>query len=131
LLVVAAGDLEDVALELITNAVAWNLGAHSTYIVRIHPSSLFPFESVAFVPLVHENTQLSLIFNFNKLLAAIGRLLWRSVDLFSRCGKFRGTENVRRKCSIDQNTLAYILDCINKCMCTHQLHLDGGTGSRR
>lgn len=40
LLVVAASDLEDVALELITNAVAWNLGAHSVGIVRICPSSL-------------------------------------------------------------------------------------------
>jgi len=52
LLVVATGDLEDVALELITNAVAWDLSAHS---------------------LVHEYTQLSLIFDLNKLLAAIGR----------------------------------------------------------
>ena len=37
------------------------------------------------VPLVHENTQLSLIFDFNKLLAAIGRLLWLSVDAISPC----------------------------------------------
>jgi hypothetical protein len=29
LLVVSTGDSEDVALELITNAVTWNLGAHS------------------------------------------------------------------------------------------------------
>lgn len=52
LLVVATGDLEDVALELITNAIAWDLSAHS---------------------LIHENTQLSLVFDLNKLLAAIGR----------------------------------------------------------
>lgn len=52
LLVVATRDLEDVALELITNAVTWDLSAH---------------------PLVHKNTQLPLIFDLNKLLAAIGR----------------------------------------------------------
>lgn len=44
LLVVATGDLEDVALELIANTVAWNLGAHSVDCVRIRPSSL-PFGS--------------------------------------------------------------------------------------
>lgn len=37
LLVVAAGDLEDVAFELITNAIAWNLGAHSDDLVRNRP----------------------------------------------------------------------------------------------
>jgi len=52
LLVVATGDLEDVTLELITNAVTWNLCTHS---------------------LVHEYSQLSLILNLDQLLAAIGR----------------------------------------------------------
>ena len=53
LLVVASGDLEDVSLELVSNAVTWDLGAHS---------------------LVHEDTELTLIFDFDKLLTAIGRL---------------------------------------------------------
>jgi hypothetical protein len=53
LLVVASGDLEDVSLELISNAVTWDLSAHS---------------------LVHEDTELALIFDFDELLAAIGRL---------------------------------------------------------
>jgi len=53
LLVVAAGDLEDVSLEFIANRVAWNLSAHS---------------------LLHEDSQLALILNLNQLLAAIGRV---------------------------------------------------------
>jgi len=53
LLVVAAGDLEDVALELVANRVARNLCAHS---------------------LLHEDTQLSLIFDLDQLLAAVRRL---------------------------------------------------------
>jgi len=52
LLVVAAGDLEDVALEFVANAVTWDLCAHS---------------------LIHKYTQFSLIFDLNQLLAAIGR----------------------------------------------------------
>jgi len=52
LLVVAAGDLEDVALELIANGVARNLCTHS---------------------LVDEDTELSLIFDLDQLLAAIRR----------------------------------------------------------
>ena len=35
LLVVATGDAEDVALELITNAVTWDLGAHSVMVVSV------------------------------------------------------------------------------------------------
>jgi len=53
LLVVATSNLEDVALEFITNGVAWDLGAHS---------------------LLHEHSQLALILNLNQLLAAIGRV---------------------------------------------------------
>jgi len=52
LLVVAAGNLEDIALEFVANSVTWDLCAHS---------------------LIHKYTQLSLIFNLNQLLAAIGR----------------------------------------------------------
>jgi len=52
LLVVAASDLENVALEFIAHRVAGNLGAH---------------------PLVNENAELSIIFHVNELLAAIGR----------------------------------------------------------
>jgi len=52
LLVVSAGDLENVALELVANTVAWNFGTHS---------------------LVHEHAQLPFIFNVDELLAAIGR----------------------------------------------------------
>jgi hypothetical protein len=33
LLVVASGDLEDVALELVSNTVTWNFGTHTPTIV--------------------------------------------------------------------------------------------------
>ena len=73
LLVVAAGDLEDVALEFVTNAVARNLCTHSVdSSVAFSKSKSSP--NGPFVPLIHENTQLSLIINLNQLLAAIGRL---------------------------------------------------------
>jgi len=52
LLVVASGDLEDVALELVTDRVAGNLSAHT---------------------LVHENTESALVVDLDHLLAAIGR----------------------------------------------------------
>lgn len=51
LLVVASGDLEDVALELITNRVSWDFLTHAA---------------------VHEDTELALIFDFNQLLRAVG-----------------------------------------------------------
>jgi len=50
LLVVATSDLEDVALELITNGITWDLGTHA---------------------LVHEDSQLALIFDFNELLRSV------------------------------------------------------------
>jgi hypothetical protein len=69
LLVVAAGDLEDVALELVANRVARNFCAHSVIV------SCCAFEAEElFVPLLHEDTQLSLIFDLDQLLAAVRRL---------------------------------------------------------
>jgi hypothetical protein len=53
LLVVASGDAEDVALELIANGIAGNLSTHA---------------------LLHEDTELALILNLDELLAAIGRV---------------------------------------------------------
>jgi hypothetical protein len=53
LLVVASGDAEDVALELIANGVTGNLSTHA---------------------LLHEDTELALILNLDELLAAIGRV---------------------------------------------------------
>lgn len=53
LLVVASGDLEDVALELISNGVTWDLSAHA---------------------LLHEDAELALVLNLDHLLAAIGRV---------------------------------------------------------
>ncbi len=53
LLVVAARDAEDVALELVADAVAGHLGAHAA---------------------VHEHAQLALIVNVDKLLRAVGRV---------------------------------------------------------
>lgn len=53
LLVVASGDLEDVALELISNRITWDLSAHA---------------------LLHEDAELALVLNLDHLLAAIGRL---------------------------------------------------------
>ena len=70
LLVVASGDLEDVTLELVANAVTWNLCTHSA---KLSGSTLESSEDQN-QPLVHEYSQLFLIFNLNKLLAAIGRL---------------------------------------------------------
>jgi len=52
LLVVASSDLENVTLELVANRITRHFSTHS---------------------LVHKHTQLSLIFNLNQLLAAIGR----------------------------------------------------------
>lgn len=51
LLVVASGDLEDVSLELISNAVTRDLLSHT---------------------LLHENTETTLIIDINELLGAIG-----------------------------------------------------------
>lgn len=56
LLVVSSGDLEDVALELITNGVTWDLSTHA---------------------LLHEDAELALVLNLDHLLAAIGRLIIR------------------------------------------------------
>jgi hypothetical protein len=78
LLVVAAGDSEDVALEFISNAITWDLCAHSVGIISI--SSLCPSSSPR-VPLVHEDTQLLLIFNLDQLLAAVGRLFFAMLVL--------------------------------------------------
>jgi len=50
LLVIASGDLEDVSLEFIADAVTWDLSAHT---------------------LLHEGTELSLIFDLNQLLRPI------------------------------------------------------------
>lgn len=69
LLVVAAGDLEDVALEFVADAVARNLCTHSVIISCCHFDAEEPF-----LPLVHKHSQFSLIFNLDQLLAAIGRL---------------------------------------------------------
>jgi hypothetical protein len=51
LLVVATGNLEDVALELVADGVAWDFLTHAA---------------------VHEDTELALIFDFNQLLRAVG-----------------------------------------------------------
>ena len=53
LFVVAAGDSEDVALELVANAVSRHLGAHAA---------------------VHEDAKLALFFDLDKLLCPIGRV---------------------------------------------------------
>lgn len=53
LLVVATSDLEDVALELIANTVAWDFLAHAA---------------------VHEDAQLALVVDLDQLLRAIGRV---------------------------------------------------------
>lgn len=52
LLVVAAGDLEDVALELVADAVAGHFGPH---------------------PAVHEHPELALVFDFDQFLRPVGR----------------------------------------------------------
>jgi len=53
LLVVAAGDLEDVALELVAHGVARDFLTHAA---------------------VHEDAELALIFNINELLGPVGRV---------------------------------------------------------
>jgi len=53
LLVIAAGDAEDITLPLITKTVGWDFIAHT---------------------LVHEDAQLALIFDFDKLLRPVGRV---------------------------------------------------------
>ena len=61
LLVVSSGDLEDVALELISNGVTWDLSTHA---------------------LLHEDAELALVLNLDQLLAAIGRLIVRQYSCF-------------------------------------------------
>ena len=97
LLVVTTGDLEDVSLEFISNGVTWNLSSHTISQSVLHSMPGTRCASVRWldvrhaqssihrtnltttipkceiVPLVHEDTELSLIFNLNKLLTAIGR----------------------------------------------------------
>lgn len=53
LLVIAAGDFEDVSLEFVANTVAWDFGAHAA---------------------VHEDAEFALIFDFDQLLRAVGRV---------------------------------------------------------
>jgi hypothetical protein len=130
LLVVATGDLENVALELITNAVAWDLGAHSAGIVRLRPSSVCVFERVSY--LLSMKTR-------NFLSSSTSISFW--LPLAGCCGRqlmyFRGggMEIFERKRTKEifyqsQKTLAYIFNSINGSENTHQLHLDGVTGSR-
>lgn len=66
LLVVAAGDFEDVALELVADAVAWDFSAHL---------------------LVHEDTELLLVIDVDQLLGAIGRV--GDIELHLDVGKSR------------------------------------------
>jgi hypothetical protein len=53
---------------------------------------------VPFVPLVHENTELSLVLNLDELLAAIGRLCGMSVRGLEKFA-IESSGNVRRRCS--------------------------------
>ena len=53
LLVVAARDAEDVAFEFVTDAVGGDFGTHAA---------------------VHENAEFALIFDFDELLRAVGRV---------------------------------------------------------
>jgi hypothetical protein len=61
------------------------------------------------VPLIHEHTQLSLILNLNKLLAAIGRLWERSVILRRREGEGGIGERTKEMFYITTDTLARAL----------------------
>jgi hypothetical protein len=98
LLVVAAGDLEDVALELVADRVTRNLCAHSAIV------SCCGFQAdELFVPLLHEDTQLSLIFDLNQLLAAVGRLCNCQCVFMDSRSDFRDRKvvgNSRRRCSV-------------------------------
>jgi hypothetical protein len=72
LLVVTTGDLEDVTLEFISDGVSWNLSAHSV-VEKLDLRSQCSWCRI-YVPLVHEDTELALIFDVDELLTAIGRL---------------------------------------------------------
>ena len=74
LLVVATGDLEDVAFEFIANGITRDFSAHSVE-MGIRWAMIEVDWADGSIPLVHEDTQLSLIFDLDELLAAIGRLL--------------------------------------------------------
>jgi hypothetical protein len=69
LLVVSASDLEYISLELISNRIP------SDFLANLHHQSspLTPFGRVAY-SLVHERSQTTLIFDFDQLLSAIGRV---------------------------------------------------------
>jgi len=62
LLVVSSSDLENVAFELITDAISWNLLAHTLF---------------------HENAKFAVIFNLDELLGAVGRV--GDVELHNYC----------------------------------------------
>jgi hypothetical protein len=69
LFVVAASDFEDVAFEFVSNGVS------SDFLANLHRMSiLFQGEKGSNYPLVHECAQPTLIFDFNELLTAIGRI---------------------------------------------------------
>lgn len=65
LLVVSAGDSEDVAFEFVANGVSRNFVAHAS---------------------IHEDTKLALIFDFDELLGAVGRVGDVELHLCSSAG---------------------------------------------
>lgn len=94
LLVVAASDADDIALPLVAQAVGGDLSAHlsvPTHLVssqteKLQPARVCTHQRFATIPaysgeplevtyaLVHEDTELALIFNLNQLLRAIARV---------------------------------------------------------
>jgi hypothetical protein len=94
LFIVAAGDLEDVALEFVADTVARHFGAHSS---------------------IHEDTELALIFDLDQLLRAIRRERYVKLHLDGvqsrkkRCvvGAVRGrrTVVVLQEVEVGQNSL--------------------------
>lgn len=67
--VVAAGDFEDVAVEFVTEGVSRD------FLANLHSvsMSLGGCKEVSY-PFVHECAQTTLVFDFDELLAAIGRI---------------------------------------------------------
>jgi hypothetical protein len=70
LFVVATSDFEDVAFEFVSNGVS------SDFLANLRRMSIWfdGREKRSKYPLVHESAQTTLIFDFNELLTAIGRI---------------------------------------------------------
>ena len=66
LLVVSTSNFEDIAFEFVANCISWDFLTNLQYMSTTFRTKIYP--------LVHECAQTTLIFDFDELLTAIGRI---------------------------------------------------------